>query len=84
MASWRTGFKTGVTTVTSSTNGNATITHGLGVTPRSVMLTMTGDTTVQVDAQAYDANTITCHFKAATDGADVTTGSYAVSWLAQQ
>lgn len=80
----RVGNRHGVATVTAATGGNATIRHGLCRMPTAALVTMHGDNTVHVDIESFDAGSLVLHFKAASNGADVTSGDFTVSWLVMQ
>ena len=64
--------------VTASTNGNANLAHGLGAAPTFAAVGLVGDATAHVDVESVTSTNIVLHFKAAADGADVTSGTFGV------
>ena len=83
MPSWRTGRRSGITTITASTNGNATIAHGLRRTPSYVNAKLVGDSVNGIDVESYDATNLTVRVYG-EDGADVTSGDFSCAWEVHQ
>lgn len=84
MPSFRTNVVVGgQSSVTASTNGNATTAHGCDVAPVAVLAQILGDdTTASVDVESIDGTNITWRFYAKSNGADVTSGTRTVMWVA--
>lgn len=72
----------GNSSITPDANGNGTIAHGLSSIPDYVSTAIRGDNANGVDVQTLDATNITVRIKDAS-GADVTTGTYTIDWLAR-
>ena len=85
MASWRTGRRSGITSITASTNGNATLAHGLrsGKAPRYATAKLVGDSVNGIDVQAVDAANLTLRVYNAS-GADVTSSAFDCAWEVRQ
>lgn len=81
MASWRNFGRRGSASITAATNGNATIAHGLRKVPSHAMVGIRGDNVNGVDVESLDATNITIRVKNAA-GADVTSGTFTVDWVA--
>ena len=74
-------IRRGIATITAGANGNATIAHGLHRTPVFAMAQIQGDTVNGVNVESIDGTNLTIRvFNAA--GADVTSGSFSVAWIA--
>lgn len=72
----------GSASISPDANGEATISHGLGSTPRYVNAAIRADTTYSADVVSVSTTTLTVRIKNSS-GADVTTGSYQVDWNAR-
>jgi len=83
MPSWRTGHREGVTTITASTNGNATIAHGLRKLPRYATAKLQGDSVNGIDVESFDATNLTVRVYNAS-GADVTSSTFSCAWAVWQ
>ena len=74
----------GSATVTCSTNGNFTITHGMTNTPVYAAIDpVADDATNGVEVQAIGATTLTGRCFTEADGADKTSGNLDVVWIAK-
>jgi hypothetical protein len=68
--------------ITPDGSGNGTITHNFSITPSYVNVNISGDNQYVAKVQSVSATTITVLIIDAA-GADVTSGTYTVYWLAK-
>jgi hypothetical protein len=68
--------------ITPNANGIGTIAHGVVGTPPFVTVSIRGDTVNHADLQAINSINITVRIKD-SNGADVTSGTFTVDWIAR-
>lgn len=73
----------GNVSITPDGSGNGTIVHGLASIPSLVLVGIRGDNVNGVDVESLDATNIIIRIKDAATGADVTTGTFTIDWLAK-
>lgn len=72
----------GSSSISPDANGNGTITHNFALIPNYVQVNISGDNQNIAKVQSVSATTITVLIKDAA-GADVTSGTYTIYWIAK-